>query len=126
MRLVGKGTLMRDRDDDSHGLEIIEIPAASSDSPEGAIHFLMEQLIAQGSVRQEDAERIEHQVLSREALGSTAIGRGVALPHAKSDVIRRAARVVGRCRDGDAFARRRGRLPRGAYLLGRDAGAAAG
>jgi PTS system fructose-specific IIA component/PTS system nitrogen regulatory IIA component len=100
VRLVEKGTLMRDRDDDSHDIEVVEIPAASSHSPEGAIHFLIGQLIVQGRVRHEDAQRVEYQILRREALGSTAIGRGLALPHSKSDVVQRPAWIVGRCREG--------------------------
>ncbi len=43
-------------------------------------------------------------LLAREELGSTGIGGGVALPHAKHNSVRRMTGVLGRSREGVDFA----------------------
>jgi mannitol/fructose-specific phosphotransferase system IIA component (Ntr-type) len=40
-------------------------------------------------------EQILDAVLNRESLGSTGIGNGIAIPHAKTDVVEQVAMVVG-------------------------------
>ncbi len=42
-------------------------------------------------------------VLNREALGSTAIGNGVAIPHAKNPCVKEKAIVFGRAQKGKDF-----------------------
>ena len=48
----------------------------------------------------DDARAVTDAALAREALGSTNIGMGVAIPHAKSDHVGRAALAFGRRRAG--------------------------
>jgi len=48
-----------------------------------AISELMEALKAAGKLRKADVQPVFDAVIRRESLGSTAIGKGVALPHAR-------------------------------------------
>lgn len=82
--------------DSIFGFPVIDLPTSAVASPEAAIRFLVEHLVQRGRILPQNAERIVHQVLQREALGSTAIGRGVAIPHCKSDVVDDLVGAVGR------------------------------
>lgn len=50
-----------------------------------------------------DADAIYNAVMKREAEGSTGLERGVAIPHAKSDAVKRLSIVVGISREGVDF-----------------------
>lgn len=50
-----------------------------------------------------DADTICDAVMKREAEGSTGLEKGVAIPHAKSDAVKRLSIVVGISRDGIEF-----------------------
>lgn len=50
-----------------------------------------------------DREKVYRLVMEREALGSTGLGNGVAIPHAKTDDITRLITVVGIAPDGIEF-----------------------
>ena len=50
-----------------------------------------------------DLDRLTTQVLDREALSSTALGSGVAFPHARTDEVRRIVIAAGRSRAGVPF-----------------------
>jgi mannitol/fructose-specific phosphotransferase system IIA component (Ntr-type) len=78
------------------GYPVVDLPSAAASSPKAAVTFLVGQLAQSGRLQQEDADRVVCQVLNRESLGSTAIGRGVALPHSKSDAVDQVLGVVGR------------------------------
>ncbi|HEY8394335.1 MAG TPA: fructose PTS transporter subunit IIA [Thermaerobacter sp.] len=56
-----------------------------------------------------DVEEYVAAVMAREALGSTAVGLGVAIPHGKSAAVRQAAVAFGRSRTGVDFAAPDGR-----------------
>jgi PTS system fructose-specific IIA component/PTS system nitrogen regulatory IIA component len=79
------------------GFPVVDLPPSATSSPEAAVRFLAGQLVQSGQLRPEQVERVVGQVLAREAQGSTGIGRGVAVPHSKSDVVDRILGVVGRC-----------------------------
>jgi mannitol/fructose-specific phosphotransferase system IIA component (Ntr-type) len=81
---------------DHFGYPVIDLPQSACSSPEAAVKFLVGQLVESGRLRPENANRVACQVLYRESLGSTAIGRGFALPHAKSDVVGEVLGIVGR------------------------------
>jgi len=49
----------------------------------GAIRELVQCLVAQGDIREEDSKKVERLVTKRENQGSTGIGKGLAIPHAK-------------------------------------------
>ena len=48
-----------------------------------AIKELVAKLVALGKVKEEDAKKVERLVQKRESQGSTGIGKGLAIPHAK-------------------------------------------
>ena len=54
----------------------------AADSPELLLSHMVEALVAQSAIR--DAGMVLSLLLEREKLGSTAIGNGVAIPHARS------------------------------------------
>jgi fructose-specific phosphotransferase system IIA component len=51
----------------------------------------------------DDPKVIELALLEREKLGSTGIGKGVAIPHAKTDFAKRLTIAFGRCNEGINF-----------------------
>jgi nitrogen PTS system EIIA component len=83
----------------THGLNFptVDLPASAVTSPDAVVKFLVGQLVQSGKLRPQDAEPVTRQVLRRESQGSTAIGRGVALPHSKSELVEEVTGVCGRC-----------------------------
>lgn len=62
-------------------------------------------------------------VLAREALGTTAVGMGVAIPHGKSAAVRQAAVAFGRSRTGVDFSAPDGRAVDLVFLVAAPEGA---
>ena len=48
-----------------------------------AIRELIQKIVAQGKLKDEDSRKVERLVHKRESQGSTGIGKGLAIPHAK-------------------------------------------
>src|SRR5437660_4025607 len=65
------------------------IPALKASTKEGVIREMVESLRAAGQFRGADVEDIVRAILKRELLGSTGIGRGVAIPHTKHNSVER-------------------------------------
>lgn len=63
----------------------IELPATAAVDYETAIRWAVSWLAENGRVPAERRDEILSAVLRRERLGSTAIGRGVGIPHATID-----------------------------------------
>jgi len=87
--------------------DFVSVPAikadlAAFDKP-GAIRELVESLAAAGSIKQADAEGIIAAIMKREELGSTGIGRGVAVPHTKHASVERLVGTVGVSGEGVDF-----------------------
>jgi PTS system fructose-specific IIA component/PTS system nitrogen regulatory IIA component len=76
--------------------EVALVPPHTA-SPEAAVAFLVGHLVRAGAVRPEDRAEVTHSVLSRESLGSTAVGRGLAVPHTTTPRVAAAVGVAGRC-----------------------------
>ncbi|MBQ9454506.1 MAG: PTS sugar transporter subunit IIA [Thermoguttaceae bacterium] len=53
---------------------------------EGAIREMVDALVKAGQIPEENYDDIVHNVLKREELGSTGIGRCVAVPHTKFNI----------------------------------------
>ncbi len=70
---------------------------------EGVIRELVRLLVQAGSVKEKDASRLTQILLEREALGSTGIGHGVAIPHGKSNCVDRLVSALGVSRQGMHF-----------------------
>ncbi len=49
----------------------------------GTIRELVGRLVAEDRLKEEDAKKVEKAVNKRESQGSTGIGKGLAIPHAK-------------------------------------------
>jgi PTS system nitrogen regulatory IIA component len=67
----------------------------------GVIRELASLLTRRGRVR--DADRLVHVILERESQGSTGIGDGIAIPHAKSQEIEDSVVAFGRSKTGVDF-----------------------
>jgi PTS system fructose-specific IIA component/PTS system nitrogen regulatory IIA component len=65
------------------------IPDLQATTKEGAIREIVESLRAGGHVKSGDQENIVKAILKREQLGTTGIGRGVAIPHTKHEAVER-------------------------------------
>jgi mannitol/fructose-specific phosphotransferase system IIA component (Ntr-type) len=71
---------------------------------EGAIREIVQSLLDAGDVEADEYEGIVKAILKREELGSTGIGRGVAVPHTKHPSVDRLVGTVAVCKEGVDFA----------------------
>jgi nitrogen PTS system EIIA component len=62
---------------------------------EDVIKELVDALIEAGEVEKRARNKLIESLMGREALGSTAIGQGIAIPHAKSDSINKLVAAFG-------------------------------
>jgi mannitol/fructose-specific phosphotransferase system IIA component (Ntr-type) len=69
-----------------------------------AIGLLVERLVVAGKLAREDAEDATRSLLKREAVGSTGIGRRVAIPHARVRYVTEPVAALGVARNGLDFA----------------------
>ena len=67
------------------------------------IRELVGALVESGKVATSDSEDIVRAIIKREELGSTGIGRGVAVPHTKHPSVERLVGTVGISHDGVDF-----------------------
>lgn len=79
------------------------VPDLSAGSKEGVIREMVESLRAAGLFKNADPEDIVKAILKRELLGSTGIGRGVAIPHTKHASVDRLVGTVAISRAGVPF-----------------------
>lgn len=73
----------------------------SSSKKEDIIRELISPVIEKGVATSRNT--LVRAIMNRESLGSTAIGNGIAIPHAKSSCIKRKAIVFGRSKKGVNF-----------------------
>jgi len=71
---------------------------------EAAIREMVQALLDAGEVEADEFEGIIKTILKREELGSTGIGRGVAVPHTKHPSVDRLVGTVAVSREGVEFA----------------------
>jgi PTS system fructose-specific IIA component/PTS system nitrogen regulatory IIA component len=79
------------------------VPEVKATTKEGVIREMVESLRAAGHFQNSDAEDIVRAILKRELLGSTGIGRGVAIPHTKHSSVDRLIGTVALSKPGVAF-----------------------
>jgi len=72
---------------------LIKVPLPATDKTE-AITQLVDLLVEQGHTEKRD--RLLQAVLEREAQRTTGIGRGFAIPHAKTDAVKKIVIAFGR------------------------------
>ncbi len=79
------------------------IPELTATTKEGVIREMVGSLSAAGVFKNGETEDIVKAVLKRELLGSTGIGRGVAIPHTKYSGVERLVGNVAISRPGVMF-----------------------
>lgn len=71
---------------------------------ESAIRAMVESLGAHGSIKPAEQEGIIAAILKREELGSTGIGKGVAVPHTKHSSVDKLVATIALSKEGVEFA----------------------
>jgi hypothetical protein len=67
----------------------------NADDKEGAIRELVGALVEANALQEGEKENIVKAIMKREELGSTGIGRGVAVPHTKHSSVEKLVGTVG-------------------------------
>jgi nitrogen PTS system EIIA component len=79
------------------------VPELTSGSKEVVIREMVESLRVAGQFRTADTDDVVRAILARERLGSTGIGRGVAIPHTKHQGVDRLVGTVAVSSKGIPF-----------------------
>src|SRR5271166_4162141 len=79
------------------------IPDLKGTTKDGVIREMVESLRAAGYFKGSEPEDITKAILKREQLGSTGIGRGVAIPHTKHNSVDRLVGTVAVSKIGVPF-----------------------
>ena len=75
----------------------------SADDKESVIRELIDALVSTGQIAADEQESILTAIMKREELGSTGIGRGVAVPHTKHPSVDNLVGTVGVSNEGVDF-----------------------
>ena len=75
----------------------------TADEKEGVIREMVQALLDAGGIQKDEFESIVKAILKREELGSTGIGRGVAVPHTKHPSVDRLMGTVAVSGEGVDF-----------------------
>ena len=70
---------------------------------EEVIREMVQALSTAHGIPEQDAESVAESIMRREELGSTGIGRGIAVPHTKHVSVDRLVGAVAICREGVDF-----------------------
>lgn len=89
-----------------------------ANSREEAIKEIVEQLSQGGGIK--NKEKFIEDILEREALGSTGIGKGVAIPHSRTETVKGFVIGFGRTREGIDFKSLDGEKVNLIFLMGAD------
>jgi nitrogen PTS system EIIA component len=79
------------------------VPALTATTKEAVVREIVESLRATGYVSSDVADDVVRAILKREQLGSTGIGRGIAIPHTKHASVDRLTGTVALSKGGVAF-----------------------
>jgi nitrogen PTS system EIIA component len=75
----------------------------TAEDKEGVIEEMVQALLDAGKIKEDELDSIVKAVLKREELGSTGIGRGVAVPHTKHPSVDRLVGTVAVSHEGVDF-----------------------
>lgn len=75
----------------------------TADDKEGVIREMVKALLDAGKIQASETESIVRAILNREELGSTGIGRGVAVPHTKHASVEQLVGTVAVSHEGVDF-----------------------
>ena len=78
-------------------------PGVKATSKEAVVRELVSSLKTTGKVTEADEDNIIKAIMRREQLGSTGIGRGVAIPHAKHESVGKLIGTIGLAPAGIPF-----------------------
>jgi len=67
------------------------------------VQELVEGLVVTGQIAQDDLGKFVKEILARESLGTTAIGKGIAIPHIRTDLSSSLVALLGFSTDGIDF-----------------------
>jgi len=70
---------------------------------EEVVKELVDLLINMGEIEKRHRNKLIDSLMARESLGSTAIGQGIAIPHAKSDCVDKLVAAFGLSKKGVDF-----------------------
>lgn len=71
------------------------LPALAGTSREQVVREMVASLVTAGSLPESDRDDVVKAVLRREALGSTGIGRNIAIPHSRHAAVSQLVGTVG-------------------------------
>lgn len=74
-----------------------------STKKEDVLRELAESLVNAGEIGKQHRNKLIEALLARESLGSTAIGQGIAIPHAKCDCVNKLVAAFGISKKGVDF-----------------------
>jgi PTS system nitrogen regulatory IIA component len=79
------------------------VAALESNARDDVVKELVQALVGSGAIPDKDVDGVVAAVLERERKGSTGFGKGVAIPHVKSDAIPRMVAAIGVSAGGIEF-----------------------
>jgi len=79
------------------------LPSLAATTKEQAIREMVQSLCASGQVKASEQESIVKAILKREQLGTTGIGRGVAIPHTQHEGVDRLVGTIAVSEAGVPF-----------------------
>ncbi|VAX37117.1 PTS IIA-like nitrogen-regulatory protein PtsN [hydrothermal vent metagenome] len=74
-----------------------------SKTKKGVITEMVELLITSGAIEKKHKSNVLDVLMAREALGSTAIGQGIAIPHGKCDCVKKLVGCLAISKEGIDF-----------------------
>jgi PTS system fructose-specific IIA component/PTS system nitrogen regulatory IIA component len=80
------------------------LPGLQVKTKDAAIRGMVKSLVDAGSIQAADLESIVAAITKREELGSTGIGRGVAVPHTKHPSVDKLVATIALVKEGVDFA----------------------
>ncbi|MBU1084654.1 MAG: PTS sugar transporter subunit IIA [Candidatus Omnitrophota bacterium] len=82
--------------------EAVSVDIQSKDK-DSVLSEIVGLLVSSGTVKKSDNEEILRRLKERESLGSTGIGKGVAIPHAKCPKVKKMTAAFGISKNGVDF-----------------------
>ncbi len=79
------------------------VPGVEATTRDDAVCELVKALADAGAIAKAKVDQVAKAVLKREGQATTGIGKGVALPHARLDFVKKPIGVIGRSSDGIDF-----------------------
>lgn len=80
------------------------VPQLAAEDGEGVVRELVQALVRAEAIPETRVSALVKALLKRERLGSTGIGKGIAVPHAKHRCVKRVVGTVGLSAQGVDFA----------------------